>query len=236
MGKRLLVQRRGRGTSVFKSPSWKRVGKVHYPPMTDSLCEFIVKDIVHDPGRGAPLAIIKDNKGTEAIIVAPEGLFVGQKIYVGPSASINVGNILPLRDIPDGTQVFNIEGRPGDGGKFVRTAGSYATVISHAGNNVLVQLPSGKVKSFNDLCRATIGIVAAGGIIEKPLLKAGAKYYKCKAKAIKYPTVRGKAMNPCSHPHGGGAHPTGSTPVSRNAPPGQKVGIIASRRTGRKKR
>lgn len=238
MGKRLLVQRRGRGSPTFKSPSWKRIGEVKYPPLYegDSINEFVVKDIVHDPGRGAPVAIISDNKGQSALMITPEGLFVGQRIYVGPNAPINIGNILPLRDIPDGTQVCNIESSPGDGGKFVRSAGSYGTVITHSGNSVLVQLPSGKVKSFNNLCRATIGIVASGGIIEKPLLKAGANYYKHKAKSVKYPTVRGKAMNPCSHPHGGGSHPKGGIPVARNAPPGQKVGIISSRRTGRRKR
>lgn len=236
MGKRLLVQRRGRGGSVFKSPSWKRVGDVKYPPLVDSSMEFTVKDIVHDPGRGAPVAIITDNKGRSGLMIAPEGLFVGQKIYIGPNSPINVGNVLPLRDIPDGTQVCNIEGQPGDGGKFIRSAGGYGTVIAHSGESVLIQLPSGKVKSFNSLCRATIGIVASGGITEKPLLKAGANYHKYKVKSIKYPTVRGKAMNPCSHPHGGGSHPKGGTPVSRNAPPGQKVGIISPRRTGRRKR
>ncbi|MCX8170331.1 MAG: hypothetical protein N3D72_04505, partial [Candidatus Methanomethyliaceae archaeon] len=105
MGKRILAQRRGRGGSVFKSPSWKRVGDVKYPPLEDSSIEFIVKDIVHDPGRGAPVAIITDNKGKRALMIAPEGLFVGQKIYIGPNSPVNVGNILPLRDIPDGTQV-----------------------------------------------------------------------------------------------------------------------------------
>jgi LSU ribosomal protein L2P len=81
--------------------------------------------------------------------------------------------------------------------------------------------------------RASVGIVAGGGRIEKPMLKAGAKHHRSKAKAWKWPLVRGKAMSPYAHPHGGGSHPKGGTPVPRTAPPGQKVGFIASRCTGR---
>ena len=91
------------------------------------------------------------------------------------------------------------------------------------------------MKTLHANCRATIGIVAGGGRIEKPFVKAGTKYHLVKVKCWKWPVVRGKAMNACSHPHGGGAHPKGSTPVSRNAPPGAKVGHISPRRTGRRK-
>jgi len=144
--------------------------------------------------------------------------------------------VLPLKSIPDGSFVCNIESLPGDGGKFVRSSGLYATVLSHAGEKVMVQLPSGQIKQFSAECRATIGIVAGGGRIEKPFLKAGKKYHLSRAKSWKYPTVRGKAMGAYAHPHGGGSHPKGSPPVKRTAPPGQKVGHIAAKRTGRKKR
>ncbi|NHV60460.1 MAG: 50S ribosomal protein L2 [Candidatus Verstraetearchaeota archaeon] len=240
MGKRLLVQRRGRGGSVFRSPSWKRVGDVRYHPILEeelnSCVEFLVKDIVHDPGRSAPVAVVTNSKGLKTLMVAPEGLFVGQKVYFGAQASPNVGNVLPLKNIPEGTLVCNIEGLPGDGGRYVRSAGSYATVVSHSGDSVIVQFPSGMVKSFSGSCRATVGLVAAGGIVEKPLLKAGASYHKYRSKSVKYPRVRGKAMSPYAHPHGGGSHPKGGRPVSRTAPPGQKVGMIAPKRTGRKKK
>jgi large subunit ribosomal protein L2 len=240
MGKPQVCQRRGRGGSVFLSPSWNRIGKVKYhPPMpqeVNSSVEFLIKDIVHDSGRGAPVAIVATGSGTRSLMIAPEGSFVGQKIYFGRESFVDVGNVLPIEKIPEGTFVCNIEGRLGDGGSFVRSAGGYATVVSHSEGNVLVQFPSGTIKSFPGCCRATVGIVASGGMAEKPMLKAGVNYHKYKVRSVKYPRVRGKAMSAYAHPHGGGNHPTGGRPVSRNAPPGQKVGIIASRRTGRTKK
>lgn len=239
MGKRQVLQRRGRGGSVFLAPSWNRVGKVRYhltlPEEKYSSMEFMVKDIVHDQGRGAPVAIVKGN-GTTTLMVAPEGIYVGQKLMFGAMAFVDVGNVIPLEKIPEGTMICNIEGMPGDGGRFVRSAGGYATLVSHSGKTALVQFPSGTVRAFDGRCRATVGIVASGGMTEKPVLKAGSNYHKYRARSVKYPRVRGKAMSPYAHPHGGGNHPTGGRPVSRNAPPGQKVGIIASRRTGRRKK
>jgi len=240
MGKRQVLQRRGRGGSVFKAPSWNRIGRVKYHPIlpeekTSSL-EFMIKDIVHDPGRGAPVAIVRNKSGVTSLMVAPEGAFVGQKICFGAGSFSDVGNVLPLMKIPEGTLICNIEGKPSDGGRYVRSAGGYATLVSHSAGNVLVQFPSGLVKPFDNMCRATVGIVASGGIVEKPMLKAGVSYHKFKARSVKYPRVRGKAMSPYAHPHGGGGHPTGGRPVKRSAPPGQKVGIIASRRTGRRKK
>ncbi len=123
--------------------------------------------------------------------------------------------------------IYNIEKRINDGGKFVRSGGTYAVVLIHKDSTTVVQLPSGKVMEIDSRARATVGIVAGGGRIEKPMLKAGVKYYRSLAKSWKYPTVRGKAMNPYAHPHGGGSHQKGETPVPRTAPPGQKVGIIA---------
>lgn len=221
------------------APSWNRVGKVRYhltlPEEKYSSMEFMVKDIVHDQGRGAPVAIVKGN-GTTTLMVAPEGIYVGQKLMFGAMAFVDVGNVIPLEKIPEGTMICNIEGMPGDGGRFVRSAGGYATLVSHSGKTALVQFPSGTVRAFDGRCRATVGIVASGGMTEKPVLKAGSNYHKYRARSVKYPRVRGKAMSPYAHPHGGGNHPTGGRPVSRNAPPGQKVGIIASRRTGRRKK
>jgi len=239
MGKRLLVQRRGRGGSVFRSPSWKRVGDVRYLPPSEKELESVVlgrvEALLHDPGRGAPVALVKFEDGTKQLIVAPEGLAVGQQIAKGVNAPPEVGNIIPIGRIPEGTLVCNIEARPGDGGKFARSSGSYATIIAQAPDKTIIRLPSGKLKTLNPKCRATIGVVAGGGRTEKPFVKAGTKYYRVKVKAWKWPVVRGKAMVAASHPHGGGHHPKGSTPVPRTAPPGQKVGHIAPRRTGRKK-
>ncbi|MGQ4833254.1 MAG: 50S ribosomal protein L2 [Candidatus Asgardarchaeia archaeon] len=239
MGKRLLVQRRGRGGSVFRAPSHKRLGAVKYPSFIQTedtkVLTGTVVDILHDPGRGAPVAKIKVND-TIFLNVAAEGMYVGQTVYLGPEAPISIGNILPLGNIPEGTQIYNIEGSPGDGGKYVRSSGSYATIVTHSGKYVIVQLPSGRQKSFLNSCKATIGVVAGGGRTDKPFVKAGNKYHLVKVKAWKWPVVRGVAMNAVSHPHGGGSHHTPGKPttVSRNAPPGQKVGLIAARRTGKR--
>lgn len=240
MGKPQVLQRRGRGGSVFKSPSWNKIGRVKYHAISNeeknSLEEFVIKDIVHDSGRGAPVAIIRSGSGNKSLMIAPEGSYVGQKVQFGKESFINVGNVLPLDKIPEGTLICNIEGRPGDGGSYVRSAGGYATLVSHSAGNVLVQFPSGTIKPFQNSCRATVGIVASGGMAERPKLKAGVNYHKYKVRSVKYPRVRGKAMSAYAHPHGGGNHPTGGRPVSRNAPPGQKVGMIAPRRTGRTKK
>ena len=239
MGKRLLVQRMGRGTSTFRSPSWRREGPARYPPLSPVELTSVIKgkviDIFHDVGANAPRARILLENGQEFITIAAEGIRLGQEIEMGAKATIKQGNILPVKAIPEGTMVFNIELRPGDGGKLVRSGGGYAIILSHTENGTMIQLPSRKMKLIRDECRATIGIAAGGGRIEKPLLKAGKAYHKWKARARKWPRVRGKAMGAYAHPHGGGAHPKSAPPVSRHAPPGAKVGHIAARRCGRKK-
>ncbi|MCC5998556.1 MAG: 50S ribosomal protein L2 [Thermofilum sp.] len=240
MGKRLLVQRRGRGGSVFRNPGWKRIAPARYPPYNpetfkEKVLVGIVKDIVHEPGRGAPLAIVRFEDGTTMYMVPPEGLAVGQKIYYGAKAPIVLGSITAIGNVPEGTIVSNIELRPGDGGKIARSSGAYALVLAHSNGKTLIQLPSKKVKEVDSEARATIGMVAGGGRTEKPLLKAGKNWHRSRAKSYKYPTVRGKAMSAYAHPAGGGSHQKGLTPAPRNAPPGRKVGHIAPRRTGRKK-
>ncbi len=238
MGKRILVQRAGRGTPTFRSPRWIKKGPARYPHIPpDVTLRGRIVDLIHDPGRWVPLAKIVLENGEEFQIPAFEGAHLGQVIYIGPEAPVRVGSILPVGKIPEGAVIYNIELRPQDGGKLARQAGSYATIKGRAGNRTIIQLPSGKTKTIPNNARATIGIPAGGGRIEKPLLKAGANYYRSKVKAWKYPRVRGVAMNACSHPHGGGSHQSvsRSTTVSRHAPPGAKVGHIAARRCGRRK-
>ncbi len=243
MGKRILVQRMGRGSPTFISPSWKRVGPVKYIPIDERQLTGAIKgkvvDLVHDPGRGAPVAVIRLEDGREMLMVAPEGMYIGQEIDIGAKAPPNVGNVLPLFAIPEGTMVCNVEKRPGDGGKFARASGTYAVVLAHnrEKNKTVIQLPSGKTLEVDSRARATIGIVAGGGRVEKPFLKAGKVYHLSKVKAWKWPRVRGVAMGAYAHPHGTGRRkrPGGSTSVPRTAPPGAKVGLIAPRRTGRKR-
>jgi large subunit ribosomal protein L2 len=126
---------------------------------------------------------------------------------------------------------------PGDGGKFVRSSGTYASLITHDVGKAIIELPSGELKAFHPKCRATIGVVAGGGRREKPFLKAGNRHYAKKAKGKKSVGVRGVAMNAVDHPHGGGnrQHPGRPTTISRHAPPGRKVGSIAAKRTGKRR-
>jgi len=242
VGKRILVQRRGRGSSVFTASTHKRVAPAKYPNLTkidimNKVLKGQVLELLHDPGRGAPLAYIELETGERYYTLAVEGMREGQIIEVGGKASINIGNILPIGVIPEGTVVCNIEVLPGDGGKLVRASGAYATVLSHTPEGTLISLPSGKTRYINDQCLAMIGVVAASGRIEKPFVKAGKKFHWMRAKGHKYPRVRGRAMIAALHPFGSGRRSAKKpTAVSRNAPPGRKVGHIAAKRTGRKKR
>ena len=242
MGKRLRVQRRGRGTSVFRASTHKRIAPIRYPNIEkmkgDTPVLGVVDNLSHEPGRGAPLASIRLENGERYHSIAVEGLYVGQEIAMGSSAPVDVGNIIPLGRIASGTMVCNIESQPGDGGKFVRASGAYATVVAHTSDGSILRFPSGKVVTKNDGCRATVGVVSGAGRTEKPFMKAGNKYHQKSAKGHKYPTTRGVAMIKASHPHGGGRHQHAGTQTSvgRTAPPGRKVGLIAPKQTGRAKR
>jgi large subunit ribosomal protein L2 len=236
MGRRIQGQRRGRGGSTFRAPSHRYKTELTHKKSedTDTISGTVV-DIEHDPARSAPLASVEFEDGDQRLVLAPEGVGVGDDLQVGVSAEIKPGNTLPLAEIPEGVPVCNVERQPGDGGKFARASGVSAQLLSHDRRVAVVKLPSGEVKRLNPQCRATIGVVAGGGRTEKPFVKAGNKHHKMKARGSKYPTVRGVAMNAVDHPFGGGGrqHPGKPKSISRNAPPGRKVGDIASRRTGR---
>ncbi|MBA2861517.1 50S ribosomal protein L2 [Methanococcus maripaludis] len=240
MGKRLISQNRGRGTPKYRSPTHKRKGAVKYRSYDemekDGKILGTVVDILHDPGRSAPVAKVRFANDEERLVLIPEGIQVGEEIECGISAEIKPGNVLPLGEIPEGIPVYNIETIPGDGGKLVRSGGCYAHVVSHDVGKTIVKLPSGFSKVLNPACRATVGVVAGGGRKEKPFVKAGKKHHSLSAKAIAWPKVRGVAMNAVDHPYGGGRHQHLGKPssVSRHTSPGRKVGHIASRRTGRK--
>lgn len=169
--------------------------------------------------------------------VAVEGNYTGQAIYCGKKAQLQIGNVLPVGSMPEGTIVSSLEEKMGDRGKVAKTSGNYATIIAHNPDTkrTRVKLPSGAKKLIPSANRAMVGVVAGGGRIDKPLLKAGAAYHKFKAKRNCWPKVRGVAMNPVEHPHGGGNHQHIGSPstVRRDASPGAKVGLIAARRTGR---
>jgi len=245
MGRVIRGQRKGAG-GIFKAFSHKRKGPTKLRVLDKQEREGYVRGkiikIVHDSGRGAPIAVceftpLRNFKKSVASFVAVEGMYTGQFIYFGKKAKIDVGNCLPVGRVPEGSSVCNIEEKQGDRGKLCRASGAYATVVSHIveKNRTRLKLVSGHKKTVSSNCRCFIGVVAGGGRIEKPLLKAGNAYHKYKAKRNCWPKVRGVAMNPVEHPHGGGNHQHIGKPstIRRDAPHGRKVGLIAARRTGR---
>ncbi|KGG81005.1 50S ribosomal protein L2 [Caloranaerobacter azorensis H53214] len=169
-----------------------------------------VAAIEYDPNRTANIALINYADGEKRYIIAPYKLKVGDVIESGENVDIKIGNALPLRNIPVGTTIHNIELKPGKGGQLVRSAGNSAQLMAKEGNYALVKLPSGEVRMIRLECRATIGQV--GNIDHENITigKAGRKRHM----GIR-PTVRGSVMNPNDHPHGGGE---GRAPIGRPTP------------------
>ena len=231
MGKNLPTQRRGRGTSpTYRSPSHRHIDAAKLPRGTG---EGTVIEIRHAPGRSAPIARVSLGRD-EFFMIAPDGLQVGQTVAVGRPV-VDRGAILPLKDLPEGTLVCNVELEPGDGGRLVRAAGTTAVIVSQGATTVL-RLPSGQFKELNPRSRAIVGVVAGGGRKEKPFFKAGKRWHAYRSKAKSSIVVRGVAKNAVDHPHGGGAHQHvgGPSTVSSGAPPGRKVGRLSPKRKRRK--
>ncbi|MBS3162692.1 50S ribosomal protein L2 [Candidatus Woesearchaeota archaeon] len=238
MGKRLITQARGKGSHTYKAPSHRYVGKICYRTYDDSERNGIVfgkvVDIVDCPGHFAPLAVIKYDTQEEVLNAAPLNIKVGDVVASGATAPVQAGNVLPLKNIPEGTSIYNLECKPGDGGKLVRSSGTFAKVIGKVGNGIEVRLPSKKQKNFCGECRATIGIIAGDGRLDKPILKAGIRMHAMRARNKLYPQVSGVAMNAVDHPFGSGrGRHVGKPKTSpRWAPAGRNVGLIKARRTG----
>ncbi|MBI3052247.1 50S ribosomal protein L2 [Candidatus Woesearchaeota archaeon] len=235
MGKNLTQQKRGKGSLTYSSPSFRFIGDVRYRAIPLSVEVGRVVDILHSAGHTAPVAKVLFGL-EESLLIAPHGLKTGDVVEHGESVAAREGNILALKNIPEGTMVFNLESQPGDGGKFVRSSGTFAKVTSKRGGMVQVMLPSSKIRDFNPDCRASVGVVAGSGRTEKPFLKAGRKWHRMNVRNRLYPKVSALAMNAVDHPFGGSrTSKKGKVTIARrNAPPGAKVGLIRPRRTGRK--
>ncbi|KAL9642038.1 hypothetical protein ABK040_004090 [Willaertia magna] len=246
MGKRIRAQRKGNGAGPYKTRNIHKIAKPQYRSLDYSerqgYLRGVVRRLLHEPGRGAPLAEVAFRDTLQSgkdiqYFLAPEGVYTGQFVYCGAKAELKIGNVLPIGKLPEGTVCCNVERFTGDRGKLARAAGASAVIVAHSEDGkTRVRLPSGVKKTISSDSRATVGLIACGGKTEKPILKAGTQYYKFKAKGRKqWPRVRGVAMNPVEHPHGGGNHQHIGKPstVSRLTPAGRKVGLIAARRTGR---
>jgi large subunit ribosomal protein L2 len=167
-----------------------------------------VASIEYDPNRSANIALLHYVDGFKSYILAPNGLKVGQIVVSGPESDIKVGNCLPIKNIPVGTLLHNIEMKPGKGAQIVRSAGGSAQLMAKEGNYATLRLPSSEMRLILSTCRATIGQVGNTDFENISIGKAGRKRWL----GIR-PTVRGAVMNPCDHPHGGGE---GRNPIGRN--------------------
>jgi len=187
MGRVIRGQRRGVG-SIYTSHGHLRKGAAKYRSLDfaerHGYIKGVVKEIIHDPGRGAPLARVQFKhtykyKNVKSTFIAAEGTHTGQFIYCGRRAKMHIGNVLPIGQLPEGTIVCNVESKVGDRGVFARGSGNYCTVISHNPDDGTskVRLPSGMKKTIPITARSTIVLVAVGGRVDKPLLNAVAAFH-----------------------------------------------------------
>lgn len=238
MGKiirRCREENKRRFKNIYKNP------KILIPNIKEEYLA-IVKDIVHERGRGAPVAklnVLHGDRVLRSFIAAPEGISVGQVLSFGQKVDLKVGNCVHLKNIPEGSFVSMVEKKPFDGGKYAKSCGTAAILVFHNRDARLstLKLPSGEKVTVSNEARAFLGVIAGGGKDDKPLLKAGSAFHKYKALNKVWPKTRGVAMNPVDNPHGGGNHQHIGHPstISKHAPPNKRVGLIGARRTGRKK-
>ncbi|QJC38192.1 50S ribosomal protein L2 [Enterobacteriaceae endosymbiont of Donacia marginata] len=159
----------------------------------------IVERIEYDPNRSANIALVKYKDGVKKYILSPKNLKIGDIVESGKNVNIKIGNTLPLSNIPVGTILHNVEMKPGKGGQIARAAGTYVQLIAKEGSYITLRLKSGEIRKILSNCKATLGEIGNNEHMLKSFGKAGAKRWK----GIR-PTVRGTAMNPIDHPHGGG--------------------------------
>ena len=244
MCKTIIPQARGKGGPRYRAPSFRYAGDTGIrggigndgTPFTQGT----ITDLITSQGHHAPLMHVAYSNGITALLPAPEGIRVGDIVHAGKEegkeSQITPGSTLLLRDIPEGTQLYNVELRPGDGGTFCKTTGTTAKLLAKTETTASILLPSKKVKELNIFCRACIGFIAGGGRKEKPYLKAGVVVHARKTKNKLYPRSSAAKMNAVDHPFGNkrSSRKSKQKPVSRHAPPGRKVGKLAARRTGRR--
>jgi large subunit ribosomal protein L2 len=187
-----------------------------------------VFSIEYDPNRTANIALLHYADGEKRYILAPVGLTVGDTLYSGDGVDIRPGNTLPLQNIPVGTVVHNLELKPGRGGQLIRSAGSWGQLMNKEGDYAQVRLPSGAVRKVLIVCRATIGQL---GNIDHEIIRIG-KAGKSRWLGIR-PTVRGLAMNPVDHPHGGGEGKSGQGNPHPVSPWGKKTKGLTTRKNKR---
>jgi large subunit ribosomal protein L2 len=219
---KITVRHRGGGAKrAYRLIDFKR-NKLEVPAK--------VAAIEYDPNRSARIALLHYVDGEKRYIIAPLGLSVGDRVEAGPNADIRVGNALPLKNIPEGTTIHNVELERGRGGQLARGAGVGARLMAKEGDHALLRLPSGEQRQVHILCMATIGQVGNVDHENRHIGKAGRKRHLGRR-----PAVRGSAMNPRDHPHGGGEGraPIGGQPQTPWGKPAMGYKTRRNKRTDR---
>jgi len=173
-----------------------------------------------------------DFNGEKRLMVPHAEMRVGDRIGTSPEET---GSVLRLKDVPEGSRIFNVELLPGDGGRLCRASGAFATMVTRGENKCVILMPSKEKKVVSGLCRATLGTAASSGRVDRPFMKAGRKFYAMRTRNRMWPRTSGVHMNAVNHPFGGQTRPGKHKTVSRHMPPGKKVGSISPRRTGKRK-
>ncbi|MFA5173771.1 MAG: 50S ribosomal protein L2 [Candidatus Pacearchaeota archaeon] len=237
MGKRITQQARGKGGPAFTVRKQAYIYKIKYPKLSTEGNAKIVK-LFNSSAHSAPLIKGLINKET-FIIPAVEGVYEGQEIELNKNfeiGKINIGNITKLKNIPLGTRICSIEKVPGKGPVFMRCAGSFAVVSAQTNNGIEINIHNRRRIVLNENCRATIGSIAAEGRLTKPLVKAGKVHHMMKSIGRKWHRTSPIKVNAVDHPFGSGRGKRIKSKIAqRNASPGQKVGHLRPRRTGRKR-
>lgn len=233
MGKRIIVQARGKGSLTYRVRKKAYKYRMKYPKNLEG--EGTVLKLINSSAHSYPIAKIKYSEGF-FYMPAFKGM-TEEEIIKFNTTEIKNGNIMQLKNIPVKTLIYNIESRPFDGGKFIRSSGNSAVVNRIIGDNIMILMPSKKEKKFNKNCRATIGEIAGQGRLDKPFLKAGKKHHLIKSRNKLWPRTSAVKMNAIDHPFGSGRGKNPKSKIAkRNAPPGARVGLIRPKRTGKRKK
>ncbi len=222
MGTPLIPQRRGKGSPTYRVPEHSFRPRLEYRNVNGT-----VKDIVRSPAMNAPLARVEYDDKKEGYVIAVEGMKVGDRLG---------DYIMPVSDVPEGSQISSIETAPMTGPRLCRAPGSSAVIVSRSRKECIITLSSKKTTRINPKCRVMVGRPAGEGRGERPWVKAGKRWIAMHARGKLYPRTSGGSMNSKDHPYGGGYVGLGKhKSISRNAPPGAKVGSLSPRRTGKRK-
>ena len=230
MGKRIIQQARGHGSFTYRVRRNAYVYRVGYPIISG---KGKVIALLNSRAHSAPLAKIQI--GNKIFYnLACQGMIEGQEIDMGNN--LMQGNILQLKDIPPGSKIYNIEANPGDGGRFIRAGGCSAIIAKKMPGKVSILMPSKQEIRLDERCRASLGIIAGQGRLDKPIVKAGKQWHIKKARNKLWPRTSAVKMNAVDHPFGSGRGKRIKSKIAkRNAPHGAKVGHLRPRRTGKKR-